>query len=150
MEVQRSGTQTTAASTGQADPRVMNKCPTFSGRDTERRKWSFILESVAAMANFEPAMEGAFAGLAEKPFTELTPEMKLGAKQLYYLLVNTVRRKIVDQLVRSSRDSTTEHADGGHAARCSWTTHSGSHGESCSSRLGLSRCGTSTILGPAD
>ena len=53
-------------STGQVDPRVMNKCPTFSGRDTEWSEWSFIFESVAAMANLKPAMEGVFAGLAEK------------------------------------------------------------------------------------
>ena len=35
----------------------MNKCPTFSGRDTEWSEWSFIFESVAAMANLEPAIE---------------------------------------------------------------------------------------------
>ena len=78
-------------STGQVDPREMKKCPTFSGRDTEWSEWSFILESVAAMADLEPAMEGAFSGLVEKPLAELTPEMKLSAKQLCYLLVNTVR-----------------------------------------------------------
>ena len=71
----------------------MNKCPTFSSRYTEWSEWSFIFESVAAMASLEPAMEGAFTGLAEKPLAELTPEMKLSAKQLYYLLVNTVRGK---------------------------------------------------------
>ena len=80
----------------------MNKCPTFSGRDTEWSDWSFIFESVAAMANLEPAMEGAFTGLAEKPFAELTPEMKLSAKQLYYLLVNTARREKALTLVRSA------------------------------------------------
>ena len=53
------------------------------------------------MANLEPAMEGANTGLAEKPFAELTPEMKLRAKQLYFLLVNTVRRKALT-LVRSA------------------------------------------------
>ena len=42
------------------------------------------------MANLEPAMGGAFTGLAEKPFAELTPEMKLSARKLYYLLVKTV------------------------------------------------------------
>ena len=36
--------------TWQVDPRVMNKCPTFSRRDTEWSEWSFIFESVAAMA----------------------------------------------------------------------------------------------------
>ena len=87
--------------TRQVDPRVMNKCPTFSGRDTEWSERSFIFESVAAMANLEPAMEGAFTGLAEEPFAELTPEMKLSAKQLYYLLVNTVRGKALT-LVRSA------------------------------------------------
>ena len=101
METQRAGSQTTAASMGQLDPSVMNKCPTFSGRDTERSEWSFIFESVAAMANLEPAMEGASTGFAEKPFAELTPEMKLGGKQLYHLLVNTVRRKAFT-LVRSA------------------------------------------------
>ena len=48
------------------------------------------------MANLEPAMEGAFTGLAEELVAELTPEMKLSAKQLYRLLVSTVRRKSVD------------------------------------------------------
>ena len=100
-EAQRAGVQTTMASTGQVDPCVMNKCPTFSGRDTEWGEWPFIFASVAAMANLEPAMEGAFSGLAEKPFAELTLEMMLSAKQLYYLLVNTVRRKALP-LVRSA------------------------------------------------
>ena len=85
---------------GQVEPRVLNKCPTFSGRDTEWSEWSFIFESVAAMANLEPAMEGACSGLAEKPLAELAPEMKLSAKQLY-LLVNTVRGKALT-LVRSA------------------------------------------------
>ena len=97
-EAQRAGVQTTVTSTGQVDPRVMNKCPTFSGRDTEWSEGSFIFESVAAMANLEP---GAFTGLAEKPLVELTPGMKLGAKKLNYLLVNTVRREAVT-LVRSA------------------------------------------------
>ena len=35
------------------------KVPPFSGRDSEWSEWSFILESVAAMANLEPAIEGA-------------------------------------------------------------------------------------------
>ena len=69
----------------------MNKCPTYSGRDTGWSEWSLIFESVAAMANLEPVMEGAFRGLAEKPLAELTPEMTLSAKQLYYLPGNTVR-----------------------------------------------------------
>ena len=34
QEAQRAGLQALIASTGQVDPRVMNKCPTFSGRDT--------------------------------------------------------------------------------------------------------------------
>ena len=38
-------------------------------------------------------MESAFTGSAEKPIAELTSEMKLGAKQLCHLLVNTVRGK---------------------------------------------------------
>ena len=71
----------------------MNKCLTFSGRDTEWSERSLIFKSVTAMANLEPVMEGAFSGLAEKLFAELTPEMKLSAKQLYYLLVNTVHGK---------------------------------------------------------
>ena len=52
------------------------------------------------MANLEPATEGAFTRLAEKPVAELTPEMKLSGKQLYYLLVNTVRGKALT-LIRS-------------------------------------------------
>ena len=65
-EAQRAGIETTMPSTRQVDPRVTNKCPTFSGRDTEWREWSFIFESAAAVANLAPAMEGAFTGLAEK------------------------------------------------------------------------------------
>ena len=68
----------------------MNKC-----------EWSFIFESVAAMANLEPVMESAFTRSAEKPIAELTPEMKLGAKQPHYLLVNTVRGKALT-LVRKT------------------------------------------------
>ena len=79
----------------------MNKCPTFSGRDTEWSEWSFIFECVAAMASLEPVMESAFTGSAAKLIAELTPEMKLGAKQLYYLLVNTVRGRTLT-LVRSA------------------------------------------------
>ena len=60
--------------TGQMDSRVMNKCPTFAGRDTGWSEWSFICESVTAMANLEPAMEGTFTGLAEKPFAEISPD----------------------------------------------------------------------------
>ena len=96
-EAQRAG----APVTGQEDPHVMNKCPTFSGRDTEWSEWSFIFESVAAMANLEPVMESAFTGSAEKPIAELTLGVKLGAKQLYYLLVNKVRGKALT-LVRSA------------------------------------------------
>ena len=89
------------SSAGQVDPRVMNECPTFSGRDTEWSEWSFIFESVAAMASLEPVMESAFTGSAEKPIADLTPEKRLGAKQLHYLLVNTVRGKALT-LVRSA------------------------------------------------
>ena len=53
------------------------------------------------MAHLEPAMEGAFKGLAEKPLADLSPEMKLSAKQLYDLLVNTVRGKALTR-VRSA------------------------------------------------
>ena len=100
------------------DPRVMNKCPTLSGRDTEWSEWSLIFESVAAMANLEPAMEGAFAGLAEKPLAELTPEMKPSAKQLYCLLVITVRGT-TSQHGNVSRPSTslTQLDD---TQQCSW------------------------------
>ena len=53
------------------------------------------------MANLELAMEGAFTGLAEISFAELTLEMKLSATQLSYLLVNTVGRNALT-LVRSA------------------------------------------------
>ena len=43
----------------------------------------------------ELEMEGACTGLAEKPLAELTREMKLSSNQLYDLLVNTVRRKVL-------------------------------------------------------
>ena len=72
---------------------MLNRRPTLSGRDTEWSEWSFIFASVAAMANLKLAMEGPFSGLAEKPFAELASEMKLSAKQLYCLLLNTVRGK---------------------------------------------------------
>ena len=110
-EAQRAGVQTTMTSTGQVDPRVMNQCPTFSGRDTDWSEFSFIFESVAAIASLEPAMEGAFSGLAEKPCAELTPGMKLSAKQLYYLLVNTVKGKALT-LVRCAENVTTASAVG--------------------------------------
>ena len=45
---------------------MMNKCPTFSGRDKEWSVWSFIFESVAAVR------ESAFTGSAEKPIADLT------------------------------------------------------------------------------
>ena len=54
---------------------------------------SFNFESVVAVANLEPVMESAFTGSVEKPIADLTPEMRLGAKQLYYLFMNTVRGK---------------------------------------------------------
>ena len=63
--------------------------------------WSFIFESVAGKENLEPPMEGAFTGLAETPFAELTPEMKLDAKQLHHLLMNMVRGEAL-KLVRSA------------------------------------------------
>ena len=100
-EAQRAGVPTTMTSTGQVDPRVVNKCPTFSGRDTEWSERSFIFESVAAIASLERAMEVAFPGTTEKPFAELTPEVKLSAKQLYCLLVSTARGKALT-LVRSA------------------------------------------------
>ena len=53
------------------------------------------------MANLEPVMESAFTGSAEKPIADLTPEMRLGAKQLYDLPVNTVLGKALT-LVRSA------------------------------------------------
>ena len=73
---------------------------------------------------------GTFTGLAEKSFTELTPEMKLGAKQQYHLLVNTVGGKALT-LVRSaekchgiaawkrSRPSTSQTQPDG-TQLCSW------------------------------
>ena len=60
--------------TEQVDPRVTNKCPTFSGRDTEWSKWSFIFESVGAVANLEPAMEGALTGFAEGKSADSRPK----------------------------------------------------------------------------
>ena len=150
-EAQRAGVQTTMTSTGQVDPRVMNKCPTLSGRDTEWSERSFIVESVAAMANLEPTMEGAFTGLAEKPLAELTPGMQLGAKQLYYLLVKTVRREAVT-LVRSaektSRQRGMESYQDRVPARRSWTAHSNAHGNRAT-WLGFSRCGEH-VFGPVD
>ena len=73
----------------------------YAGRDTEWSEWSFILKSVAYVANLEPAMEGAFSGPADQPVAELTLMMKLSAKQLSYLIVNTVRVK-ASTLVRSA------------------------------------------------
>ena len=45
------GVQTTMTSTKRLDPRVMNKCPTFSSRDTEWSEWSFIFESAAGISD---------------------------------------------------------------------------------------------------
>ena len=61
----------------------------------------FHLRVCGVLANLERVMESAFTGSAEKPIAELTPEMKLGAKQLYFLFVNTVRGKALT-LVRSA------------------------------------------------
>ena len=46
-------------------------------------------------------MESALTGSAEKPVAEPTLELKRGAKQLYFLIVNTVRGKALT-LVRSA------------------------------------------------
>ena len=46
-------------------------------------------------------MESAATGSAEEPLADLTRGVRLGAKQLYYLLVNTVRGKALT-LVRSA------------------------------------------------
>ena len=150
-EAQRAGVRTTMTSTGQVDPRVMNKCSTFSGRNTEWSEWSFIFESVAAMANLEPAMEGAFSGLAEKTLAELTLEVKLSAKQLYYLLLNTVRRRSVDS--RPKRRKTSRHRgmetyQDRVPARRSWTAHSNAHGNHAT-WSGFSWCGEH-VLGEID
>ena len=99
-EAQRAGVQTTTASTGQVDPRVMNKCPTFSERDTGWSEWSFIFQSVAGMANLEPVME-RLQRPGENTFAEPTPEMELGAKHSCSFLVNTVCGKALT-LVRSA------------------------------------------------
>ena len=62
------------------------------------------------MANLEPAMEGAFIGLAEKPCAELTLVMKLSAKQLYYSLVNIIRGKEGESVdSRAKRRKTSRH-----------------------------------------
>ena len=93
-EAQRAGVHPTITSTGQVDPSVMNKCPTFSGRDTEWSEWSFIFESVAAMVESRTS-DGRCISLdwQRNRLIELTLEMELSAKQLYYLLLNTVRGK---------------------------------------------------------
>ena len=67
----------------------------------------FIFESVAAMANLEPAMEGAFSANPEKPFAELTLAMKVSAKQLCCVQVNKVREKSVDP--RQKRRRASQH-----------------------------------------
>ena len=134
MEAQRAGVQSSTTSTGHVDPRVINTWSTFSGRDTEWSEWSFIFESVAAMANLEPAMEGALTGLAEKTLAELTPEMKLSAKHLHCLLVNTVRRKaltLCQKRRKASRHRSMETHQDRVPARRSWTTHSDALWESC-------------------
>ena len=129
-EAQRAAVPTTTPG-GQVDPRVMNKCPSFSGRDTEWSEWSFIFESVAAMASLESAMEGAFTGLAEVSLADLIFEMKLSAKQLYNLLVNTVRGKSADSRPKrreTSRPRSMETHQDRVPARRSWTAHSNAHG----------------------
>ena len=150
-KAQRAGVQTTMTCTRQVDPRVMNKCPTFSGRDTEWSERSFIFESVAAMANLEPAMEGAFTGSAEEPVAELTLEMKLSAKQLYCLLVKNSQWKSVDSRQKrrkASRQRSMETYQDRVPARRSWAAHSNAHGNHAT-WLGFSRCGKH-VLGPID
>ena len=131
----RRGAEADNGSPASIDPRVMNKCPIFSGRDTEWSEWSFIFECVAGMANLEPAMKGAFKRLAEKPLADLSSEMKLSAKQLCSLLVNTVRCKALT-LVRNAEkhhgiaacknasSQSTSQTQLDDILRCSW--------ESCS------------------
>ena len=51
-------------------------------RVVTRSELLFIFEYAAAMANLEPVMEC---------IAQLTTEMKVGAKQLSYLFVNTFR-----------------------------------------------------------
>ena len=87
-DAQRAGVPFAMSSTGQVDPRVMNKCSTF----TECSEWSFIFESVAPWRSSDGQWMARSKGW-QRPFAELTPEIKLSAKQLYYLLVNTVRGK---------------------------------------------------------
>ena len=60
----------------------------------------------SSLSRWRPGESGTgdgerFTGSAEKPIAELTPEMKLGEKQLYYHLVHTVRGKALT-LVRSA------------------------------------------------
>ena len=96
------------------DPRMMNKCPTLSGRDTEWSEWSFIFESLAVIANLEPAMQGASTELAHNALAELAHEVKLSAKQPYYLLGNTVRGKALTLVrgIATWKCSETEQLDG--------------------------------------
>ena len=120
----------------------MNKCPIFSGRDTKWSEKSFIFESVAGMANFEPAMEGAFKGLAEKPLADLsrneaqckTPVLSSGEHG---------KRQGVDPRQKrreASRYCSVETHQDRVPARRSWTTHCNAHG-GYTAEPGLSRHG---------
>ena len=95
------------------------------------------------MANLEPVKESAFTGSAEKPIAEPTPEMKLGAKQLYYLRVNTVRGKPL-ALVRSAEK---HHGIAAWERIKTWTTHSNARGDHAT-WLGFSK--RSELFGPID
>ncbi|CAK0896486.1 unnamed protein product, partial [Prorocentrum cordatum] len=83
------------------DPRVLNKWPIFNGRDEAWQEWSFIIESVCGMADPGDTLDAASRDLTDLKFSVFSPEQQQRAKQLYFLLVNTVRGKALT-LVRGA------------------------------------------------
>ena len=75
------------------DLEVLNKCPTFSGRDEAWQEWSSIFESVCGMAGLEDALDAAGEDDAAIGMALLSPERQWRARQMWFMLVNTVRGK---------------------------------------------------------
>eukprot|EP00959_Pyramimonas_sp_CCMP1952_P320828 6713889-Pyramimonas_sp.AAC.1 len=51
------------------DPRVLNKCPIFNGKDEAWQEWSFIFQSVCGMADLEDTLDAASRDLTDLKFS---------------------------------------------------------------------------------
>ena len=91
-EAQRAGVQMTTTSTGQVDPRDEQVPNLLRSRHRVERMVPHL--RVCGSRGESRSSDGrCIHWIGRDPFVELPPEMKFSAKQLYYLLVNTVRGK---------------------------------------------------------